>query len=70
MKEERIVIEIGPDGRLTADAHGFEGDACMQDLERLLADLAAPPIAVERKDAPAREASRRRTVDMRRGKPS
>ncbi len=69
MKEERIIIEIAPDGRLTADAHGFEGDACMKDLERLLADLAAPPVAVERKDDTARSATTRRAVRLRRGGP-
>lgn len=39
MKEQRIVIEIGRDGRITADAEGFTGEACLRDLERLLEGL-------------------------------
>lgn len=49
MKEEKITIDIAPDGRLTADAEGFTGDACLRDLERLLADLASGIVATERK---------------------
>jgi len=49
MKEEKITIVIAPDGRLTADAEGFSGDACLRDLERLLADLASGVAVTERK---------------------
>lgn len=70
MKEERIIIEIDGDGRLTADAYGFEGDACLKDLEKLLADLASQPVATERKDEEQGRAARRRTVRVTRGKPS
>jgi hypothetical protein len=49
MKEQRITIEIDPDGRITADADGFSGDACIRDLERLLDGLAAGTATVERK---------------------
>lgn len=51
MREQRITIDIDEEGRLTADAEGFEGDACMQDLERLLEGLAAPRSSVQRKPA-------------------
>lgn len=69
MKEERIIIEIDGDGRLTADAEGFEGDTCLKELEKLLADLSSLPAIVERKDEGERRRSRRRTVQMKRGKP-
>jgi len=49
MKEQRIVVEIGSDGRITADAEGFSGDACLRDLERLLEGLSPGAVAVERK---------------------
>ena len=49
MKEQRITIEITHDGRITADADGFSGDACLRDLERLLEDLSPGTATVERK---------------------
>lgn len=39
MKEQRITVEIDREGRITADAEGFTGDACLRDLERLLDGL-------------------------------
>lgn len=52
MKEHRIEIEIDAEGRITADADGFTGDACVADLERLLADIASPWQTVDRKPDP------------------
>ena len=49
MKEQRIVIEIDADGGLSADAEGFSGDACLKDLEKLLADVAGFAAHIERK---------------------
>lgn len=49
MKEQRIIVEIAPDGRITADAEGFSADACLNDLERLLEGLASGIAAVDRK---------------------
>ena len=49
MKEQRITIEIDPEGRITADADGFTGGACLKDLERLLEGLAPGTATVERK---------------------
>ena len=49
MKEQRITIEIDQEGRITADADGFAGDACLRDLERLLDGLAPGPSRVDRK---------------------
>lgn len=49
MKEERIIIEIDPEGAITADADGFVGDACLGALARLLDGLGAGEPAVERK---------------------
>lgn len=62
MKEQRITVEIAHDGRITADADGFVGDACLRDLERLLADLAPGTASVERKsDAGAARIATTRT---------
>jgi hypothetical protein len=49
MKEQRITIEIDPEGRITADADGFTGDVCLKDLERLLEGLAPGIANVNRK---------------------
>jgi hypothetical protein len=49
MKEQRITIEIDPEGRINADADGFTGDACLKDLERLLEGLAPGTAQVDRK---------------------
>lgn len=49
MKEQRITIEIDPQGRITADAEGFTGDACLKDLERILEGLAPGRATLERK---------------------
>lgn len=49
MKEQRITIQIDHEGRITADAEGFTGDACMKDLERLLEGLAPAVSSVQRK---------------------
>ncbi len=64
MKETVIVVEIDGDGRISADAEGFEGDACVAELGRLLAGLGFEEAAVERKpDAAGRRArTRRRTT--------
>ena len=62
MKKHTIIIEIDGEGRLTADADGFEGDQCVRDIERLLADLASTPAEVKRKT----EAGTRRMTSTRR----
>jgi hypothetical protein len=49
MKEHRITIEIDREGRITADAVGFSGDACLHDLERLLDGLAPGQATQNRK---------------------
>jgi hypothetical protein len=49
MKEQRITIEINREGRITADAEGFSGDACLRDLERLLEGLAPGKATLDRK---------------------
>ncbi len=58
MKEQRIIVEIGREGGMTADAEGFTGDACLRDLEKLLEGLADGTASVERK--PERGAVRTR----------
>jgi len=64
MKEQRIAVEIDYDGRITADADGFSGDACLRDLEKLLDGL-ADWTSVERKaDADGRTVTRTRTTRL------
>ena len=65
MKEQKITIEIDPEGRITADADGFEGDACLLELERLLEGLAADVATGERKpDAGTRRVLHRATQPL------
>lgn len=62
MKEQKIVIEIGHDGSITADADGFSGDACLRDIDRLLDGLGGQKATVERKpDAGKARVSRAQT---------
>lgn len=49
MKEQKIVVEIGRDGQITADAEGFSGDTCLKELDLLLEGLANIPPEVKRK---------------------
>lgn len=49
MKEQRIVIEIDAEGRLTADAGGFTGDACLAELGKLLEGLPTGTSEIRRK---------------------
>ena len=49
MKEQRIIVEIDQEGRLSAEAEGFSGDACLQALDRLLEDVVTTPPQVTRK---------------------
>lgn len=64
MKEQRITIEINHEGKITADAEGFSGDACLRDLERLLEGLAPGTAAVDRK---ADDGTVRRTTTKTQG---
>ncbi len=49
MKEQQIIVDIDPSGKITADAEGFSGDACLQELEKLLGDLSSGVAQVKRK---------------------
>lgn len=53
MKEQRITVEIDREGRITADAEGFSGDACLKELDRLLEGLSAGSATVARKADPS-----------------
>jgi len=33
MKEHNIMVEIDEEGRISADADGFEGETCLAELE-------------------------------------
>ena len=65
MKEQRITIEIDPDGRITADADGFSGDTCLRELERLLEGLSPGTETVQRKpDATTARVTTTRTQNV------
>lgn len=49
MKEQRITLTIDPDGRIVADADGFTGGACLQELDRLLEGVVGTSTARARK---------------------
>lgn len=49
MREQRITVEIDREGRITADAEGFTGDACLRDLERILEGLSPGIATLDRK---------------------
>ncbi len=51
MKETTIVVDITEDGALSLEASGFEGDACLKQLESLLEGLASAAQTVTRKAA-------------------
>lgn len=62
MKEQRITVEIDRDGRITADAEGFSGDACLDDLEKLLEGLAGWREVERKPDAGDRDVVRQRVA--------
>jgi len=49
MKEQRIVIDIDHEGKISADAAGFSGDTCLTELDRLLEGLSPGRASVDRK---------------------
>jgi hypothetical protein len=62
VREQRITVEIDRDGRITADAEGFSGDACLKELEKLLEGLSPGTASVDRKpDAGTTRVSSTRT---------
>lgn len=40
MVEERIVVKIDEEGKISAYTEGFQGEACLEQLEELLAGIA------------------------------
>lgn len=64
MKEQRITVEIDDQGQITADAEGFSGDACLQDLEKLLDELAEWESVDRKADPGDRTVVQRRTTDV------
>jgi hypothetical protein len=68
MKEQRITIEIDAEGRLSADAEGFERDLCLQELEKLLEGCASAWERVERKpDAATARTGTGRVLGLKQG---
>lgn len=55
MKETKIVVDISAEGGLSVEASGFEGDACLKQLEALLDGLATAPQTLTRKAAEPRQ---------------
>lgn len=69
MKELRITVDIDSQGKITAEAEGFSGDACIRDLERLLDSLASDTESVARKPdegANVRSAARVQRLEKKR----
>ncbi len=64
MKETRIVVDIAEDGALSVEASGFEGDACLRQIESLLEGLASAPQTVTRKAATPPQQTIRRTQQI------
>ncbi len=61
MKELKLEIRIDEEGRLHLDAHGYEGEACLETIGRLLEDLGLKDLAeVQRK--PQAQRGRRRVL--------
>tara|TARA_B100001989_G_C24413877_1_gene400465 strand:+ start:411 stop:632 length:222 start_codon:yes stop_codon:yes gene_type:complete len=40
MKEQRITVTIDAEGKMTAKTAGLKGEACIEELEALLSELA------------------------------
>ena len=40
MKEQRITVTIDAEGKMTAKTSGLKGEACIEELEALLSELA------------------------------
>ena len=40
MKEQRITVTIDAEGKMTAKTSGLKGEACIEELETLLSELA------------------------------
>lgn len=40
MKEKKIVIDISDDGKINAETFGLQGSECLNELDKLLKDLA------------------------------
>ncbi|MGP3927935.1 DUF2997 domain-containing protein [Streptomyces sp. 8N616] len=64
MKEQRIEVEIDRDGRITAEADGFSGDACLRDLEKLLDGLAEWESTQRKADTDERTVTRNRAARL------
>ena len=62
MKEQRITVSIDPEGRIAADAEGFAGGACLQELDRLLDGIAGTAASSARKPDHAAAQTAARTV--------
>lgn len=51
MKEVRLTIDIAPDGTMSIDADGFEGDSCLSAIEDLLGELSDPAQVVRKQQS-------------------
>lgn len=67
MKEERIVIEISREGGISANADGFIGGACLEQIDALLDGLTGGVETLERKrDARDARVTRRQRAGSKR----
>lgn len=70
MREQRISVEIDDHGRITAEAEGFLGDACLKELDQLLDGLGRLEDVVRKPEASAPPARRTEHVRLDRGSTS
>ena len=66
MKEEKIIIEIDEDGKITAEADGFIGKLCMKELEKILEDMPEIDDTKHKKDYYKKDTKVRRVSQIKR----
>lgn len=70
MREQTICVEIDDNGRITAEADGFSGDACLKELDQLLDGLGRLEEVVRKPEASEPPARRTDHVRVDRGSAS
>ena len=62
MKEKKIVVEVGKDGKIVAETFGMQGTECMDELDRLMRDLALSVESTRKTDVQDAKAGTANTV--------
>ncbi|HEC39787.1 hypothetical protein LCGC14_0924090 [marine sediment metagenome] len=66
LKEEKIIIDIYEDGKITAEADGFIGKICMKELEKILEDMPEIEETKHKKDYYKKDTKVRRISQVKR----